>query len=440
MNKLDEQPNRVSPKRTSEKVRLLTAEDLLSIEPTPSGGDRQLPFKELVIEGLLSFGEKTCFQFGQLNILVGPNGSGKSNLIDCVRVFRSAPLDIQEAFKDSGFQEWLYKGVNKQSGSAFLQVTASVPELPSLICHQIKLSPSINSRASLEEVISWPCLPRSSGAGAENVQADLYFVGSHRSGATLSVQSGGKRRRERKLGESEYDPFSSILSQIRDMGQYPEITRLAGLYTNFRIYSEWTFGRNSNLREATPTGRSDATLSESMNDLALALNGLEKTSAHEKIQVLLQELKETYRDYVTRILFGRVGLELVESPFDLPLPAKRLSDGTLRFLALAAILLQSNPPLLICLEEPELGMHPDMIRIVAGMIVDASTRAQLIITTHSDHLLTALQDDFDALFAFDAGLAGSIVRCFSREEYKEWRQDHTLGELWTSGELGGNRW
>ena len=177
-----------------------------------------------------------------------------------------------------------------------------------------------------------------------------------------------------------------------------------------------------------------------MNDLALALNGLEKTAAHEKIRALLQELKETYLDYVTRILFGRVGLELVEAPFDLPLPAKRLSDGTLRFLALAAILLQPDPPPLICLEEPELGMHPDMIRIVAGMIVDASAKTQLIVTTHSEHLLTALQDDFDALFAFDAGLAGSIVRRFSREEYKSWRQEHTLGDLWTSGELGGNRW
>ena len=81
-----------------------------------------------------------------------------------------------------------------------------------------------------------------------------------------------------------------------------------------------------------------------------------------------------------------------------------------------------------------------MIRIVAGMIVDASNKTQLIITTHSEHLLTALQDDFDMLFAFGTGLAGSVVRGFSRDEYKDWRQEHTLGELWTSGELGGNRW
>ena len=113
----------------------------------------------------------------------------------------------------------------------------------------------------------------------------------------------------------------------------------------------------------------------------------------EKIRVLLRELKETYSDYATRVLFGRIGLELVESSSKIPLPAQRLSDGTLRFLALAAILLQENPPPRICLEEPELGMHPDMIRMVGRMIIDASEKTQIIITTHSEQLLTVLQDD-----------------------------------------------
>lgn len=429
MNKPKEQEEHISPKRTPHTVRLLTAKDLTAIDTEPIDSERQLPFQELTIEGLLSFGETTHFEFGRLNILVGPNGSGKSNLIDCVRVFRYAPYDIQEAFKDSGFDEWLYKGVSKQSGTAFLQVTTNVPELPGPVRHQVRLGPPLNSRPPLEELVS-----------NTDEQLSLYFVGSLAGGATVNVSGAGKRQRERKLSDKEYDPFQSILSQIRDVGQYPEITRLASLYGKIRIYSEWTFGRNSTLREATPTARSDNTLSESMKDLALILNALERTAAHERIRVLLRELKETYLDYVTRILFGKVGLELVEAPFDRPLPAKRLSDGTLRFLALAAILLPSDPPPLICLEEPELGMHPDMIRLVAGMIVDASAKAQLIVTTHSENLLTALQDDFDALFAFDTGLAGSVVRRFSREEYKDWRQEHTLGELWTSGELGGNRW
>jgi predicted ATPase len=430
MNELNEQQDRVSPLRMSRKVRFLTAEELLSTEPVQDHGGWRLPFQELLIEGLLSFGEKTHFEFGQLNILVGPNGSGKSNLIDCIRLFRAAPLDIQETFRDSSFDEWLYQG-NKESGSAFLRVTSEPPELPGGVRHEIRLVSTGRGRAQVEEKIS--------NAAAETESTDPYFVGSYRSEAKLTV-SGIRRRRERKLG-NEYNSFQSILSQIRDVEQYPEITRLAALYMSVRIYSEWTFGRNSSLREATPTGRTDTMLSESMNDLALALNGLSGSAAHEKIRDLLQELKETYLDYVTRQLFGRVGLELVEAPFEqLPLPAKRLSDGTLRFLALAVILLQPAPPPLICLEEPELGMHPDMIRIVAGMIADASAKTQLIVTTHSEHLLTALQDDFDVLFAFDAGLDGSVVRRFSRDEYKDWRRQHTLGELWTTGELGGNRW
>jgi predicted ATPase len=242
------------------------------------------------------------------------------------------------------------------------------------------------------------------------------------------------------LGTKDYNPFQSILSQVRDVGQFPEITRLGNLYSSFRIYSEWSFGRDSKLREAAPAGRSDARLSESMDDLPVALNALEQTAAHESIRRLLPELKDTYRDYVTRVLFGRVGLELVEESFEAPVPASRLSDGTLRFLALAAILLQPAPPPVICIEEPELGMHPDMIRMVAQMIADASAQTQLIVTTHSEHLLTALEDNFDVLFAFDSGTKGSVVQRLLREDFHKWRAEHSLGDLWSSGELGGVRY
>ena len=432
MNKLPEQKIRVSSKRTPDKIRLLTSEDLLNFESRSTESESKLPIQKLIINGLLSFGEETEFEFGALNILVGPNGSGKSNLIDCVRIFRYVPFDIQEAFEKSGFEDWLFNGIDKRTGTAFLQSITNVPEILTKIHHQIKFGQPVKSRARLEEIVFSPV--------SENEPVDFYFIGSYRSEAVLSTQGSGKRRKERKLDANEYDSFRSILSQIRDTGQYPEITRLANLYASFRIYSEWSFGRKSNLRESTPAGRSDTTLSESMDDLALALNSLEKTAAHDKIRTLLQELKETYRDFVTRIIFGRVGLELVEAPFEIPLPADRLSDGTLRFLALAAILFQPNPPPLICLEEPELGMHPDMIRMVAKMIVEAAAKTQLIVSTHSEYLLSALQDDFDVLFAFDNGLTGSVVRRFTKDEYKNWQEEHTLGELWTSGELGGNRW
>jgi predicted ATPase len=430
MNNANGPEIRLSPYRTRDPVRNLTTFDLFFTEEIRNTSSK-LPIQELKIEGLLSFGEETEFIFGKLSILVGPNGSGKSNLIDCLRILRNSPLDIQKTFNDSGFEEWLYNGSRQNLGIANIEAIVNIPGIPESVRHQIRLGPAINARASIEESIS--------SSSSENGQFDWYFTGSRRSRAVLRGTSTGNKRRERVLGD-EYDPFQSILSQIRDIEQYPEITRLSKLYEGFRIYSEWTFGRNSNLRQSTPANRSTTSISESMSDLALALNGLENTPAHEKIRFLLRELKETYSDYATRVLFGRIGLELVESSSKIPLSAQRLSDGTLRFLALAAILLQENPPPLICLEEPELGMHPDMIRMVGRMIVDASEKTQIIITTHSEQLLTVLQDDFNTLFAFYAGETGSYVRNFTQEEYKDWQEEHTLGELWTSGEFGGNRW
>jgi predicted ATPase len=313
-----------------------------------------------------------------------------------------------------------------------MKLTLELPAIGGALSHELRLGPPIQSRAPLEELLRY---------AGETADEELpLFVGSPRSRSVLSVPGRGARRRERELSGGEYDPFNSILSQVRDLQQFPEITALATYYSACRIYSEWTFGRHSALRDPTLAGRSDTKLSERMDNLALALNALEQSITHEQIRALLAELKETYSDYVTRVIFGRVGLELLESPFDTPLPAKRLSDGTLRFLALAAILLHPDPPPLICLEEPELGMHPDMIRIVSEMIVSAAQKTQIIVTTHSEYLLSSLENEFDVLYAFNSGLSGSVTTRFTRSQLKEWREEHSLGQLWTSGELGGNRW
>ena len=318
---------RESPVRTAEKIRELTAEDLISPFTADDGLVAGRSIDKLTVDGLLSFSEETTFEFGNLNILVGPNGSGKSNLIDCIRVFQRSALDIQDVFRDSGFEDWIYRGRNGKDDSASLLILVRLPSSTQTIKHQIRLGPAIKSRAPLEEAISL--------AGPKGSTTEFFFVGGYHGTATL-IKSTGTRNRERALSEKEYDPFQSILSQIRDAGQYPEITGLGKLLSSIKIYSEWSFGRASTLREATPANRSNISLSESMDDLALVLNALEKTTAHEQIRIRLKDLKETYVDFVTRILFGRVGLELLESPFDTPLPAKRLSDGTLRFLALAA--------------------------------------------------------------------------------------------------------
>ncbi len=379
----------------------------------------------LTVEGLLSFGAVARFDFGGLNVLVGPNGSGKSNVIECLRIFKNSPGDIQQTFRDGGFEEWVSKYAHEEPVVG-LDVSSTRTNQP--LSHLVLFREAKRARTALGEQIAWRM---------GSLPEDFIFSSLPPQKPVLYPLDANRRR---EFERNEFDVQQSVLAQIRDPHDLVGMAMLGDFYAEWRFYTEWGFGRRSVLREPAATDSGESRLSESADNLAFVLNNLQGTRAHDRIKQKLVELKEGYSDFVTRVSFGKVGLFLRERSFESLVPAKRISDGTLRFLALASILLSDAPPPLVVIEEPELGMHPDMIRLVASMLAEASKKVQVIVTTHSEQLLTALQDDFDFLFAFDAGPDGSTVRRFSRDEHREWRAEHDLGELWTSGELGGVRY
>ena len=122
------------------------------------------------------------------------------------------------------------------------------------------------------------------------------------------------------------------------------------------------------------------------------------------------------------------------------IPATRLSDGTLRYLCLLAILCNPNLPPLVCLEEPELGLHPDILPGLAELLREASERCQLIVTTHSDTLVDALTDTPESIVVCEKENGQTQLKRLDEKELSHWLEKYRLGELWTSGELGGNRW
>ena len=124
-----------------------------------------------------------------------------------------------------------------------------------------------------------------------------------------------------------------------------------------------------------------------------------------------------------------------------PLVVLRLSDGTLKFLCLLAVLLGTEPPPLICIEEPEVGLHPEAIQIVAEALVDASERTQLIVTTHSEALVDALSESPEDVLVTERDFDnGTQFRRLERKQLALWLERYSLGGLWRKGELGGNRW
>src|SRR5579863_4211726 len=123
------------------------------------------------------------------------------------------------------------------------------------------------------------------------------------------------------------------------------------------------------------------------------------------------------------------------------LSAIRMSDGTLKFLALLAALFHPQPPPLMCIEEPELGLHPDALQIVADALLEASEKMQLIVTTHSDALIDALTDKPETVLVCERDFDnGTQMKRLSRKELTDWLEHYSLGELWRKGEIGGGRW
>jgi predicted ATPase len=105
-----------------------------------------------------------------------------------------------------------------------------------------------------------------------------------------------------------------------------------------------------------------------------------------------------------------------------------------------AILCDPDPPPLICIEEPELGLHPDIIPTVASLLKEASARCQLIVTTHSTALVDAMTDSPEDVVVCEKIEGATRLKRLSAVDLSVWLKQYRLGDLWTSGEIGGNRW
>ena len=182
-------------------------------------------------------------------------------------------------------------------------------------------------------------------------------------------------------------------------------------------------------------------LLENAANLGLVLNNLlnnpkMKREFIEKLHLFYDAVD----DISTRIQGGTVQVFIHEKGVHEPIPATRLSDGTLRYMCLLSILCHPAPPPVICIEEPELGLHPDILPTIADLLKEASKRTQLIVTTHSDALVSALSDTPEAVLVCERNESGTTLRRLDGAGLQSWLNDYSLGELWRMGEIGGNRW
>jgi predicted ATPase len=219
------------------------------------------------------------------------------------------------------------------------------------------------------------------------------------------------------------------------------IIEVGNHFEEIRIYREFRTGRGSGARSGVPTIVAKDALQDGGDNLALVLQELDFRGRHELVRRYLLRFCERFDDVKIEIANGLARAFLLETGLVEMLSSIRMSDGTLKFLALLAALFHPKPPPLMCIEEPELGLHPDAMQLVAEALIEASQSMQLIVTTHSDALIDALTDRPESVLVCDRDFdKGTQMKRLSKTHLKEWLKHYSLGELWRKGEIGGGRW
>ncbi len=399
--------------------------------------DRTNLFKEISLQNFLSFGPIAHpLELRPLNVLIGTNASGKSNLIEAFSILKAAHTDISTPFNigGDGAREWIWKGSNDSIASISVKYAVDINKY---LLHTIKFTADFFNRFQLVDEI----IQQYDGSSLykNEIPQTIYHY-----------NSGSPIYHDRLIpslidGNQMITPVSpdistqSVLSRRLDPQVYTELLYLYLAYSNIYLYRGWPSGYDFLPRKAQPPHLPGSFLLEDASNLAMVLNNLSThfSATKVKIETLLSSifniLTEVSVDYSTGqglVYFHEKGLEK-------PIPAIRVSDGVLRYLCLLTILCHPKPPPIICIDEPEIGLHPDAIIQLAKVLKDASKRTQLIITTHSDILVSQFTDSPESVVVCNRDETGSHMRRLEPDKLQAWLKDEYLGDVWLSGGLGG---
>jgi len=407
--------------------------------------------QNIKVSGLLSFGPKGIdLPMRKLNVLIGANGSGKSNFLEVLNLIRESVSPMRSfagPVSDSGgADEWMWMGdwrLDDAPPAASLSWVVSGPdgkfdpEEGGGVRHSVQLYSYQNELRLADERIEM-------AEPSKGRVVPWWYYQMNRNGKPLVAllhDSSGPEGREvvTHISHSKLVPGASILTQVRAPEKYEVFRYLEEMYSGIHLYRDWCVGPSARIRHAAKSdGRQDH-LAQGGHNLAVLVAAL---SAQERKRVL-QELSAFYagvKGLQSKPVLGGSLQIYLEEEGGFETNALRLSDGTLRYLALLVILVRSNLPPLIAIEEPELGLHPDVIPQVARLLKEASERTQLVVTTHSRALVDCLGDDPESVIVCEKHEGESVFERLDGERMKVWLEKYSLGELWSKGELGGNRW
>lgn len=360
--------------------------------------------ERLTIKGFKSIKSLENFELRSLNVLIGPNGVGKSNFIGALRFLSEVAGDNFSGYvQKQGKAPALFHGGLKKTKNLAFEVYAK-PSLGYQNGYLVSFEATNDNRLIFSEEETWVLGSKTSATGTPTM------LGRNHEEALIRVDSR---------------PVSKIVRSImQSWRQY-----------HFHDTSELAAVKKPHSRKDTLRLKSDA------GNLAAYLAMLRESAPahHSQIVETIRLVAPFFGDFVQRSdESDTIELEWTQrGDPDTPYSASALSDGTLRFICLTTLLLQPHDKLpdTVLIDEPELGLHPFAIDVLADMMKQVTEKKQLIVSTQSVELLNALSPE-DVVVVDRIGEESVFKRC-DETELSQWLKDYSLGDLWLRNVLGG---
>lgn len=394
-----------------------------------------MKIRRLKIEGFRSL-RQVEWTPGDLNVIIGPNGSGKSNLLWVLELLSASASRNLDNFviRNGGMASLLWDG---RAPHIHFELEINSPTTPvqdqdEMWTYQLELSRIGNSASHR---IDTELLANFEYVDPKGKTTPLKVL--ERTPEKLIIWGDDRQKLVRQgedvpIGETivsySHGPFS--LSR--------PATALRDALYSWRIYQDFRTDRQAPVRE-TPIARYEPGVSSDGHDLVSALHTLYASSRRFE-EDIDRGMQAAFGDAYDRLVFppsadGRVQLRLRWKTLQRESATSELSDGTLRFLYLLTLLANPSPPQLLAIDEPETGLHPRMMGIVAEYIANAALHSQVVVTTHSAEFLDALTPFRPTVTVASWENGETLLHPTSEKRLERWLQDYTLGSLYQSGEL-----
>ena len=358
---------------------------------------------KITIKGFKSIKSLEDFELGKLNVMIGGNGAGKSNFVDIFRMLRAM---VDENFtnfitKRGGADDFLFNG----------------PKQTKVIEGEFKFG---NNSYSFE------LEPTASENFLIKVEKERFLDQSWRVIGTGKLESNITANKDEK---------ALFFRDSLGVGSY-----IHRAISNWVVYHFHDTSANAPMRRSEITADNTRLRTDASNIAPFLLELRDdEPKCYDEIVEAIKLVTPFFDDFILKPMKKGekelVNLTWKQKGSDYPMQPYHFSDGTIRFICLATVLLQPDPPSTIVIDEPELGLHPYAIEILAELIQAASEKTQVIVSTQSPPLI----DNFsiEDIIVVNREKGASTFKRLNAKELSHWLEDYSLGDLWRKNIVAG---